>query len=314
VDSTPYTGIVNNFIATSAAPTADYRAGKVSGNKFTYRIAPQFQITPEVMIYGTYSTGYKPAGIAFVGNKYDPYNAETVESFEIGEKAELFGHKLRLNIDAYQSNFSNFQATILTPVTNGIGGFILASAIGNAPGLRTRGIEGSFAFRPVPQFQLSGAVSYNEAWFTNYVANPNANYTNTSLQNAPNFTARLAADYEDGIGGGLLLKAHVDYNYRSHIQTVTGALLGDITAAPVVNADGTKTPNASYSYVPSFALVNTRISIKAADRDIEGGIYVRNLFNQYFSTGWQLYGALGLLHYTSPDAYRTAGLFVKFGF
>lgn len=314
ISSLPITGVTNTFTATGSAPTAAFRSGAVSGNKFTYRIAPQFKLNKDVMVYASYSTGYKPAGIAFVGNKYDPYNAETVEAFEIGEKSELFNHSLRLNVDAYLSNFTNFQATILTPVSTGIGGFLLASAIGNAPGLRSRGVEASFAYKPVKSFALNGSVSYNEAWFTNYVASPTANYTGTSLTNAPNFTAFLGADYEDNLSSNLILKAHLDYAYRSHIQTQTGKLLGDLTAAPVLNADGTKTPNASYAFVPGYSLVNARISLKPTSQNIEVGVYARNLFNQYFSTGWQIYGSLGLLHYTSPDAYRTIGVFMKAGF
>ena len=117
IDSMPYTGTVDTFPGNSpyvgAAPAAGFRYGNISGNKFTYRIAPQYKISRDVMVYASYSTGYKPGGVAFVGNKYDPYNAETVQSYELGEKAELFNHKLRLNADIYLENFTNFQATIL---------------------------------------------------------------------------------------------------------------------------------------------------------------------------------------------------------
>jgi len=326
VNPLPITGVANTFTATGAAPTAAFRNGEVSGDKFTYRIAPQFKIAKDVLIYASYSTGYKPAGIAFVGNKYDPYNAETVEAFEIGEKAEFFHHSLRLNVDAYLSNFTNFQATILTPVSTGIGGFILASAIGNAPGLRSRGAEATFAYHPVKALTFNGSLSYNEAWFTSYISSPNVlnpdgtiktagtSYTGTALTNAPTWTAFLGADYEDYLSSALKIKAHIDYAYRSHIHTVTGALLGNLTAPAVVNADGTHTPNSSYSYVPGYSLVNARISVRPTNKDLELGVYARNLLNQYFSTGWQIYGALGLLHYTSPDAYRTVGVFLKAGF
>ncbi len=309
------------------APAAGYRTGSLSGDKFTYRIAPEFKLNRDVMLYASYSTGYKPGGIAYVGNNYDPYHPETVKAWEVGVKSELLDHKLRLNADAYLENFTNFQATILTPVISGLAGTILAPAIGNAPGLRSRGIEGSFAFRPVRAFSLSGSVGYNEAWFTNYVATPNVlnadgsiktpgtSYTGTALTNAPNWTASLAADYENAVLPKLLLKAHMDYAYRGALQTVTGSLEGgNLLAAPVVNANGTHTPNAAYSYVPAYSLVNARVSLRPTDRDLEIGVYVRNLFNQYFSTGWQVYGSLGLLHYTSPDAYRTVGVFLKAGF
>jgi iron complex outermembrane receptor protein len=66
--------------------------------------------------------------------------------------------------------------------------------------------------------------------------------------------------------------------------------------------------------VPGYGLVNGRITLAKADDGIEVGVYARNLLNQYFSTGWQIYGALGLLHYTSPDAYRTVGVFAQMKF
>ncbi len=307
------TSSTDTFTATSAAPTADFRYGSVAGNKFTYRIAPEFKVNRDVMLYASYSTGYKPAGIAFVGNKYDPYAAETVKAWELGVKSELFDHKLRLNVDAYLENFTNFQATILTPVTNGIGGFILASAIGNAPGLRSRGVEGSFALRPTKALTLSGSVTYNDAYFTDYVSGKTS-YTGTSLTNAPHWTASAAADYQTALTSDSMVKAHIDYAYRGALQTVVGALESSITAPAVANANGTSTPNATYSYVPAYSLVNAKLSVKATDRDLEVGFYARNLLNQYFSTGWQIYGALGLLHYTSPNAYRTLGVFVKAGF
>ncbi|WP_242095689.1 hypothetical protein [Sphingomonas sp. CROZ-RG-20F-R02-07] len=38
----------------------------------------------------------------------------------------------------------------------------------------------------------------------------------------------------------------------------------------------------------------------------------RNLFDTCYSSGWQIYGALGLLHYTTPNAYHTVGGFAQF--
>lgn len=314
IDPVPILGRAITFTATGTAPTADYRYGVKSSTRFTYRIAPTFQLNKDVMLYATYSTGYKPGGVAFVGNKYDPYNPESVTSWEIGEKGEFFNHRLRVNFDVFSSKYANFQATILTPVSTGVGGFILASAIGNAPGLRSRGIEAQVAFKPTHSLSLSGAVTFTDAKFTSYVASSNANYTGTRLTNAPRWMSTIAADYNAPINDKTDLKAHLEYVYRSDLQTVTGAILGDITAPAVTNADGTKTPNASYSYVPGYGLVNGRITLARANDRVEVGIYARNLFNQYFSTGWQIYGALGLLHYTSPDAYRTVGAFAQVKF
>jgi iron complex outermembrane receptor protein len=66
--------------------------------------------------------------------------------------------------------------------------------------------------------------------------------------------------------------------------------------------------------VPGYGLVNGRLTFSLPNSDVQFGLYGRNLFDTYFSTGWQNYGALGLLHYTSPNARRTLGAFVNVAF
>ena len=291
-DPVAITGFSPTFIATSAPPV--YSFGRVKGDNFSFRISPQWQITPDIMLYGTYTTGYKPAGIAFVGNKYDPYLAETVKAWEFGLKSEWFNHRLRFNIDVFRSDFTNFQATILTKVPDGAGGTLLTSAIGNAGGLRSQGIEMTLAAKPTPSLSLSASAAYTDGYFTNYVYNATTDYTNTRLPNSPDWAVTAAADYDHAVSAKLRLRMHADYAWRSDYWTVVG--------------------QPSYSFVPAYALVNTRASVITENGQLEVGVYARNLFDTYFSTGWQLYGALGLLHYTSPNARRTVGGFVNFKF
>jgi len=292
VDPKPITGFDPVFIPTSAPPV--YRFGRVKGDNFSFRVAPEFQITENAMLYASYSTGHKPKGIAFVGNRYAPYEDETVKAWEIGLKSEWFDRRLRFNIDVFRSEFTDFQATILTEVPDGLGGFILAQAIGNAGGLRSQGVEASIMAKPTPSLSLSASGTYTDAKFTDYVYNETTNYTDTRLPNSPKWSFAVAGDYEHPVSSNLTLRAHADYAWRSDYWTVVG--------------------QPDWSFVPSFGLANARASLVTADKRLEFGVYARNLFDTYFSTGYQLYGALGLLHYTSPNARRTAGVFANFNF
>jgi iron complex outermembrane receptor protein len=75
IDPVPIFGQSVNFTATGTAPTADFRYGvKQPPLHLSHRA--DLQLSKDVMLYATYSTGYKPGGIAFVGNKYDPYNPD----------------------------------------------------------------------------------------------------------------------------------------------------------------------------------------------------------------------------------------------
>lgn len=292
VDPVRVAGYTPTFVGSSAAPAINY--GKVSGDNFSYRIAPQYQITNNVMLYASYSTGYKPAGIAFVGNKYAPYRDETVKAWEAGIKSEWFDRRLRVNVDIFRSDFKDFQATILTKIPDGAGGFLNATVIGNAGGLRTQGVEGNIAVQPVRGLTLSGALTYTDAKFTDYVYNATTDYTDTRLTNSPEWAGTAAIDYETEFGSGFGVRAHADYAYRSEYWTVVG--------------------QPDYSNVPGYGLVNGRLTFSLPNKNVEFGVYGRNLFDKYFSTGWQVYGALGLLHYTSPNARRTVGAFVNVSF
>ncbi len=292
IDPLPIAGYRPAFVGSSAAPAFSH--GRVTGNDFSYRIAPEWRITDNAMLYFSYSTGYKPAGIAFVGNKYSPYRSETVEAYEAGIKSEWFGRRLRVNLNVFRSDFTDFQTTILTTIPDGAGGQLQTTAIGNAGGLRSQGVEGEIAIAPVRGVSLTGNFTYTDGVFTDYVYNKTTDYTGTRLTNSPDWSASVAADVTHEFASGLGARAHIDYAWRNDYWTVVG--------------------QPAYSRVPSYGLTNARITFTLPGRDIEFGAYARNLFDTYYSTGWQVYGALGLLHYTSPNARRTAGGFVNLRF
>jgi iron complex outermembrane receptor protein len=289
VPSEPITGVKNTFAPTSAPPL--YPDGTVSGNNFSYRLSPQYKLSKDVMVYASYTTGYKPGGVAFVGNKYNPYREETVKSFELGIKSELLGRTLRLNANVFAEKFTDFQTTVMTMIP---GNPTLQAVIGNAGALRSTGAEVGVTWRAAPALTLSGSLNYTNGKYTDYVYDAKTSYTGSRLSNSPRWAGNLGLDYQTAVGAKLLLKAHMDLSVRSELWTVVG--------------------QPAYSRVPGYALANARLTLSPDDNPVEYGVYARNLFNRYYSTGWQQYGPLGLLHYTTPNAYRTVGVFAKYSF
>ncbi|MGH1559792.1 TonB-dependent receptor domain-containing protein [Caulobacter segnis] len=135
-------GLPLTFTPSGKAPSQPY--GEVKGDNFSYRLAGQYRFSSDAMVYVSYATGYKPGGAAFVGNNYSPYKDETVKSLEAGIKSELFDHRIRLNADVFNSEFTDFQTSLLTFVP---GNPVAVIATGNAGGLRSRGFETTFAWR-----------------------------------------------------------------------------------------------------------------------------------------------------------------------
>ena len=288
IDPLPFTGVNATFTPTSAPPLQS--SGRIKSNNFSYRIAGEYKLDDNAMLYATLSTGYKPGGPAFSGG-YSPYADETVKSLEAGVKSELFDRRVRLNFDVFSSKFTDFQASLVTFVP---GNPLAQTAIGNAGGLKSQGAEATFAWRATEGLTLSGGLTYADAHFTDYIYNPTTNYSGTVLTNAPKWQGTISADYDREVGGNMRLRANLGYSYRSDVYTVIG--------------------QPAYSEIPGFGIANGRISVSPINRDVEFGLYARNLFDKYYSAGIQQYSTLSLVHYIARDAHRTVGVFAKFDF
>ncbi|MBU1437163.1 MAG: TonB-dependent receptor, partial [Gammaproteobacteria bacterium] len=80
-----------------------------SFNHFSPRIGFEYQSTDSVMYYGSYTDGFKSGGFDMRAVKSlnpsadQPYQPETVDTFELGVKSEWFERRLRLNAAVFTS-------------------------------------------------------------------------------------------------------------------------------------------------------------------------------------------------------------------
>src|SRR3546814_17135411 len=82
------------------------RAGTISlpgqkrFNSFTPRVALDYQVTPDMLLYASWSKGFK-SGTYNLGTLGNPVNPEQVSAFEGGIKSTLFDRRLRLNVPGF---------------------------------------------------------------------------------------------------------------------------------------------------------------------------------------------------------------------
>jgi iron complex outermembrane receptor protein len=287
-DPVPLAGAPMTFTPTGKAPSQP--SGQVKGDNVSYRLAGQYRLNEDAMVYVSYATGYKPGGAAFVGNNYSPYKDETVKSLEAGIKSELFDHRVRLNADVFRSEFTDFQTSLLTFVP---GNPVAVIATGNAGGLKSQGFETTFAWRATDGLTLSGGVTYADAKFTDFVYNATTNYGGTRLTNAPKWQGSFSANYDREIGA-YRLRANLDYAHRTRTWSAVG--------------------QAANTELPGYGIANGRVSLSPENGGVEVGIYGRNLLDKYFSTAFEQYSTMSLTHRVSRDAHRTVGVFAKYAF
>lgn len=108
-------------------------------NKLTFRTAVDYQFTPDILGYVSFSRGYKSAGYNLLPFEAPPQKPETLDAYEVGFKTDLFDRRLRLNISGFWYDVSNPQVQL-----NRNGSVFLS----NADSSRVKGIEleGQVAF------------------------------------------------------------------------------------------------------------------------------------------------------------------------
>lgn len=149
-------GTVRNLCAgvfTASCVSIDKEA---KGTGETHKVSLSWQVTPDKMVYATYSTGFRPGGINRpVG--FAQYDPDTLTNYELGLKTSFFDRKLRFNAAIYQEDWHGVQYSL--PGANGV------SSIVNAGNARVRGAEIDLSAR-LGGLILSTSGAYNDAKLT----------------------------------------------------------------------------------------------------------------------------------------------------
>jgi len=194
--------------------------GSTSQSGVSGRIGPQLDLSKDVTVYATYSKGYKgPAYNAFFNMSAIDDLAlapEKSKSYEIGLKSTLLDNRLRLNLAAFDTKYSGYQANF----PDLVGGTVVTRFI-NAGDVSTKGFEADFEAKLSKQFTLAGAVANTRARIDKFNCPVGAtcpNLNGAPLPSAPNWKANVRANYRTDVGNGLRLDLATDYNWQSEVQ------------------------------------------------------------------------------------------------
>lgn len=239
------------------APTG----GQASWSEFTYRLSANYQVTPDNMLYASFSRGYKSGGFDFnggqlVNGEQVPYNPEFVNAYEVGSKNEFFDGRFVLNLTGFYYEYTDLQVFRLTgdgPLTD------------NAAQSTIWGVEVETSLDVTDALTLEGAVGYLDATYDDYVVEvppPAVNFAGNRLNYAPEWTAHFAAEYTVPIGAADFM-ARLDYSYRSKT-------FFDRANSPLDTQ-------------PGYGLLNARLRYDAEQFYVD--LFGRNLFNEEYVTG-----------------------------
>jgi iron complex outermembrane receptor protein len=142
-------------------------SGSTKVDDYAARAGLQYDISPSVNTYVTYSRGYKgPAFNVFFNMTALQTNAlspETSDAYEIGLKSKLFDNKLQFNVALFDDKVANYQAN----QPDLVAGTVVTRLI-NAGTVSTRGIEVDAIGKFVKDLTLTAAISYLDAKIDNF--------------------------------------------------------------------------------------------------------------------------------------------------
>jgi len=210
------------FLGGSLSPKA------TEGDGFLHKVNLNWKPNKDVLLYATWSRGYRPGGINRRGT-IPPYAADFLTNYELGWKTTLAGGMLRFNGAIYQQDWSTFQFSFL-----GQNSF---TEIHNGPDARIRGVEADINFA-TNGLTLTATGAYTDAKTTqNLCSIDDPTYTcatssisapkGTRLPVTPRFKANATARYDFAIGSA---DAHIQGVVAHQSSASTDIRVGPATA------------------------------------------------------------------------------------
>jgi len=217
--------------------------GKSKKSNWTPSVNIQYDLTEDVMLYASYSEGYKAGGFDARGinnatTTFNPYGysaislggdnfefgQEEAETIEIGAKMTLLDGTAELNLALYQTDYTDMQVSIY----DGTFGF----NVFNAGEATVKGVEMDGRWRPSENWLLTAGVAYLDFEWTEYGSavcpgvgsasiNADGNCDAKGRENihTPEWTANLSATHTLAIGDTMELRSTLDANFKDNHYT-----------------------------------------------------------------------------------------------
>ena len=192
---------LNNYTESLSIPgfpaqtLAEFNDETQSGDIWLPRVAAEYRINPDVMVYGSIAKGYRPGGVNYRVSNPDTltFDSEVGWNFEVGAKSTWLDDRLGVNLAVFHNIVDSYQVQIPGPL-------IITNEIANADA-RITGVELEARATPVEGLDIIAGVGYLDAEFSDFTNEfTGESFTNNKLPLAPEFTYNLALQYRSPEG------------------------------------------------------------------------------------------------------------------
>ncbi|MBK6802181.1 TonB-dependent receptor [Novosphingobium sp.] len=270
------------------AAQTDFR-GQSEFRKFTPKIAVNYQPTPDSNIYASFTQGFKgggfdPRGVGINAvdlnndgvksqaeiSQFLSFRPETVDSYEVGYKADLFDRRVYVALAAFYMDYTDVQ--IPGSVACNAGGVAtFCGVVSNAGKARMKGFEletrAKLLQTDTGTLTFTGSLGYIDAKYTRYITNianvPTDVAAFRKVQNTPTWSGSASLDYAMDLAGGTLnLSGGMSFKSKTYQFEV---------------------PN-PYLDQPAYQLFDASIVYRAPEGRWSLGVFGKNLTDKKYKT------------------------------
>jgi iron complex outermembrane receptor protein len=270
-------------------PYADAR----DWNEFTPRLALEYR-APFGLAYASYSRGFKSGGYNYPASLNPVLEPETLDSYELGVKAELAGGRVSVRSALFYYDFEDLQVS-----RGGAGSFITTE---NAASGTARGLEIDVRAALRPGLWLDAGIALIDSEYADYIAGVLVPQTappfgsaplaggldvrGYSLLRSPDESAYVGLRYERRLTSGALLPIRIDYSYKSGYYF-----------------DFSAVAETEWLRQEAYSVLNARAAYASRDDRWEIGVWGTNLTDASYYEDAVLTSSSSRVSYADPRTY-----------
>lgn len=236
-----------------------------SSDHFDYRVALDYDINEDIMVYGQISTGYKAGGMnarPFYPIQIHEFDPEELINYEIGMKSTLWD-QLRFNTSIFYNDYTEIQLPLTTcfwAPTEPVNQQVPCASYGNTGDAEVKGIELETVWRPTRAL----SVDFSFAWMDfEYTSLRLTTMTYDSISPyMPEMKWSGGVQYGFDLGDLGSLTPRIDVSWQDDVFTTA------------VNNDLAK--------IDDYYVVNGRLVWESKDAKWQAALEVTNLLDEYY--------------------------------
>ncbi len=266
-----------------------------SESKTTWSVNTRYNLSDDVMLFLTSSTGFKSGG--FNSRRLKPsaeveFEGEESITFEGGIKSYLLDRQFMLNATVFHTTLEDFQASTRIPDSIGF-------VVGNAGEQEVKGVEADATWAPNDRLLVNASFAYLDSEFTDYYnapcnagqaptnANGTCDRTGERPEATPEYQYTIGVQWTQPMQNDLEWFMRADYSWRD-----------DHVARNIVG------PGSDIGEQDAYGLLDLRFGIGPMDGRWEVETFVKNATEEDYYTGIALQPVAGLVSAGGPAGAR----------